>query len=91
MTFGIETQEECFKSPENLSMKKKSQFRILKVIAANIIVLLIIVISALFFLEQYTERIARSVLNNEFIKLELSRVYDVDFDKVSFQILSGRI
>lgn len=72
-------------------MKKKSQFRILKVIAANIIVLLIIVISALFFLEQYTERIARSVLNNEFIKLELSRVYDVDFDKVSFQILSGRI
>ncbi|MFU8842822.1 MAG: hypothetical protein ACNA7V_03330 [Bacteroidales bacterium] len=72
-------------------MKKKSHPRILKVIAANVIVLLIIVISTLFFLEQYTERIARSVLNTEFSKLELSRVYHVDFDKVSLQILSGNI
>jgi hypothetical protein len=72
-------------------MKKTSSTRILRIMAAIVIVLLLIIFSALFFLEQYTERIARSVLDKEYSKLELSHIYDIDFDKITLQILSGNV
>jgi hypothetical protein len=72
-------------------MAKSTSKKVLKIIGLIVGVLLLIAVGVLLYVNHNAGKIADKLVRKEFLKSDLSKVYDLDFEDLNVNILSGSV